>query len=94
MEWWTAKLRRNQERDLRVREKLRAMGWQTMVIWECQLKPNVREATLEEVVRLLQRSFVETHYQAHFSPYTLPEADDLPLAAEESAIYNRKGQTD
>ena len=75
VEWWTAKLRRNQERDLRVREKLRA-------------------ATLEEVVRLLQRSFVETHYQAHFSPYTLPDTDDLPLAAEESAIYNRKGQTD
>lgn len=94
VEWWTAKLRRNQERDLRVREKLRAMGWQTMVIWECQLKPNVREATLEEVVRLLQRSFVETHYQAHFSPYTLPDTNDLPLAAEESAIYNRKGQTD
>ena len=65
-----------------------------MVIWECQLKPDVRMATLEEVVRLLQRRFVETHYQAQFSPYTLPDTDDLPLAAEESAIYNRKGQTD
>ena len=66
------------------------MGWQTMVIWECQLKPDVREATLEEVVHLLQRRYVETHYQAHFSPYTLPDNDSLPVAAEESIAYNKK----
>ena len=93
-DFWKAKIERNKERDLDRRIKLRDMGWHVIQFWECQLKPNVREATLEEVVRLLQRSFVETHYQAHFSPYTLPDTDDLPLAAEDRTIYNRKGQTD
>ena len=90
VEWWTEKLRRNQARDQRVREKLRAMGWQTMVIWECQLKPDVCEATLEEVVRLLQRSFVETHYQTHFKPYAWPDSESLSVAAEESMEYKKK----
>ena len=31
VEWWTEKLRRNKERDARVREELKAMGWNTMV---------------------------------------------------------------
>jgi len=42
----------------RVREELRAMGWNTMVIWECQLKPKERQATLENVVRLLDSGLV------------------------------------
>ena len=79
VEWWTAKLRRNQERDARVREKLRSMGWQTMVIWECQLKPDVREATWEGVVRLLQRRNVETHYQSHSSLIPCPTTIPFPL---------------
>ena len=86
MEWWTEKLRRNKERDERVRAKLREMGWQTMVIWECQLKPQVREATLKEVVRLLQRRYVETHFQARFdaapSYPSLEESAELSIAAE------------
>ena len=55
VEWWTEKLNRNKARDARVREELRAMGWNTMVIWECQLKPKERQATLENVVRLLEK---------------------------------------
>lgn len=86
VEWWTEKLRRNKERDERVRAKLREMGWQTMVIWECQLKPQVREATLKEVVRLLQRRYVETHFQARFdaapSYPSLEESAELSVAAE------------
>ena len=31
VEWWTEKLNRNKARDARVREELRAMGWNTMV---------------------------------------------------------------
>ena len=40
--------------------ELRAMGWNTMVIWECQLKPKERQATLENVVRLLEKTYVES----------------------------------
>ena len=64
VEWWTEKLNRNKARDARVREELRAMGWNTMVIWECQLKPKERQATLENVVRLLEKTYLESTYSS------------------------------
>lgn len=36
--FWEPKLQRNKDRDVQVRKKLRAIGWQPMVIWECQTK--------------------------------------------------------
>jgi len=36
VEWWTAKLARNRERDAEVRSLLEASGWQVLVIWECE----------------------------------------------------------
>lgn len=65
-EWWEQKLRRNKERDERVRAQLTEMGWHTMVVWECQLKPDRRQATLEEIVRLLEKSYVESAYHVVF----------------------------
>ena len=62
-EWWEQKLRRNKERDERVRAQLTEMGWHTMVVWECQLKPDRRQATLEEIV---EKSYVESAYHVVF----------------------------
>lgn len=91
-EWWTAKLARNKARDARVREELKAMGWRTMVIWECQLKPDRREETLANVVRLLRKSYLESAYNAHFvpSPYAFPEEDSLSQVAEEKPGYGKQ----
>ena len=36
--YWANKIRRNKERDAVVQESLRTMGWDTLVIWECQTK--------------------------------------------------------
>lgn len=58
-EFWQRKFARNKERDSRVRDELRAMGWRTMVIWECQLKPANSERTLETVARLLDEARAE-----------------------------------
>ncbi len=38
LEWWRAKLRRNQARDQTVIRRLRSLGWSVCVIWECQTK--------------------------------------------------------
>jgi DNA mismatch endonuclease (patch repair protein) len=38
VEFWTAKLEGNRDRDRRNIRALRRDGWQTLVIWECQLK--------------------------------------------------------
>lgn len=37
-EYWDAKLDRNVQRDRRNRRLLRALGWRTLVVWECQLR--------------------------------------------------------
>lgn len=35
---WTKKITANRERDQRVINKLEALGWQTVVIWECETR--------------------------------------------------------
>lgn len=37
--WWLAKLNKNVERDIKVREELERDGWKVEVIWECELAP-------------------------------------------------------
>lgn len=40
--YWSQKRKRNQARDRRVLRKLRKLGWQVLVIWECELKNPAR----------------------------------------------------
>jgi DNA mismatch endonuclease, patch repair protein len=37
-EFWSAKFRRNVERDAEVRQALLAAGWRVAVVWECALR--------------------------------------------------------
>lgn len=85
-DFWRRKIERNMSRDAEVRERLRALGWRTMVVWECQLKPKCRQQTLTEVADLLRKAFVERHRP---KGYALPhEADGLLVAAEPAAGYS------
>lgn len=36
-EYWLPKLARNRERDLQHAQALNEMGWQSLVVWECEL---------------------------------------------------------
>ena len=38
LEYWEPKLRRNQERDAAHRVRLAELGWDVLVIWECEVK--------------------------------------------------------
>jgi len=38
VEYWAAKLARNCQRDIEHATRLREMGWETMVVWECELR--------------------------------------------------------
>lgn len=38
IEYWGPKLARNVSRDKEHRQKLKDMGWDVLVIWECQVK--------------------------------------------------------
>src|SRR5271157_2589305 len=37
-EYWIKKIRRNRARDAKSQETLKLMGWDVLVIWECELK--------------------------------------------------------
>ena len=36
--FWDPKLAKNKARDAEVRRELRKLGWQVIVVWECQIK--------------------------------------------------------
>ncbi|MDF2812050.1 MAG: mismatch endonuclease Vsr [Microvirga sp.] len=38
LDFWLPKLERNRTRDLENQEKLRLLGWDVLVIWECELR--------------------------------------------------------
>lgn len=48
-EFWRTKLNRNKVRDEYVRRILEKDGWRVLVVWECQLKKDVREQTLRQL---------------------------------------------
>ena len=58
-EFWVAKIRRNMERDKEEQRKLAAMGWHCITIWECELKPKVREQTLESLAFTLNHIWLQ-----------------------------------
>lgn len=59
VEFWQNKIDRNRNRDLDERQKLASMGWHCITVWECQLKPKVRQQTLESLVYTLSHIFLE-----------------------------------
>lgn len=42
-------IKRNVERDRKNKEKLIAMGWKVITIWECELKKKVAEERLNQL---------------------------------------------
>lgn len=37
-EYWEAKIKRNKERDMRNYAALAEIGWQALIVWECELR--------------------------------------------------------
>lgn len=46
-EFWQAKLCRNRERDFKKKVMLEQLGWEVIIIWECELKKDRIEETLK-----------------------------------------------
>lgn len=60
-EFWEIKIRRNKERDNETQKELAKMGWHCVVVWECELKPNVREKTLDSLAFTLNHIYLQDH---------------------------------
>ena len=46
--FWDSKLDRNEERDREAQEAIRALGWRSIVVWECE---TTEEGALEDRLR-------------------------------------------
>ena len=58
-DWWKNKIERTQERDSFNKDILIQMGWNVIIIWECQLKSEHKDETLKETVHLLSETLKE-----------------------------------
>ena len=49
VQYWEKKLYRNRERDEHNQKELEEMGWTVIIVWECELKKDKREQTLDNL---------------------------------------------
>lgn len=61
--FWVEKIRRNTERDAQVRAQLKGMGWNSLTVWTCQLKPKECDNTLRSLVHALDTIYLKNHCQ-------------------------------
>ncbi len=79
-EFWEQKISRNKARDKSVQQRLAEMGWHSITLWECQLKPEKREQTLESLAYMLHGIFLENH---KVKPYEMPQEEVASMVAED-----------
>lgn len=53
-EWWLNKINGNKIKDLNSILALQKLGWEVIMIWECELKAQKREKTLTDLFSLLE----------------------------------------
>lgn len=82
-EFWERKISRNRERDREEQKQLARMGWHCITVWECELKGERREKTLESLEYTLNHIFILDRDQR----YRLPEREDMGMAAEENVNF-------
>ena len=87
IDFWKNKIEQNKERDKKEQCQLAAMGWHCITVWECQLKPKVRNQTLESLAYTLNHIYLEDR---EIKTYKMPEQDDSLMAAEPQSQYGGK----
>ena len=53
-EFWLNKINSNIDRDAIKATQLRELGWQVITVWECELKKDKREHTLENIINKIR----------------------------------------
>lgn len=92
VDFWRKKIKRNRERDLQETIALHSMGWHIIRIWECQLKPKVRMATLTSLEYTLNHIFLMNY--GHKETETKPDEGEcqpiVNIEAESSETYEKR----
>ena len=86
-DFWIDKIRRNKERDREEQRALAAMGWHCITVWECELKLQKREETLDSIAFTLNHIFLQDRKckmaDVKMYPQLDEESDNHLNAAEE-----------
>ena len=85
-EFWQTKIDRNKARDKEEQKRLAEMGWHCITVWECQLKPKVREQTLRSLEYTINHIYLEDH---KVKRYEHPE-EEREMAAEPDVESNTR----
>lgn len=86
-QFWQQKIERNKHRDIEKRIQLRLLGWHTIIIWECQLKPKQRYTTLQALEQTLNKIFLLNNSVEVTASYPVVE-DTTGMVAEEKAPHS------
>lgn len=89
-EFWVKKINRNRDRDKEQHKKLATMGWHVIVVWECQLKSEAREKTLESLAFTLNHIYLQDH-AVSYKP--IEEDTEMSLAAEPMSMLSNEDNT-
>lgn len=88
VDFWKNKIEQNKIRDKKEQRQLADMGWHCITVWECQLKPLVRDQTLESLAYTLNHIYLEDR---EVKTDQITEQPDSLMAAEPDIPY---GETD
>lgn len=88
IEFWTTKIQRNRERDIRNYEILKSQGWNVLVVWECQLTKKRRQNTLRALSLKLSEILLDLN---GVKRYRVDYMNDNTLLAAES-MENYQGK--
>ena len=62
-EFWESKFKANVKRDKEIQEKIKNIGWQSVVVWECEIKnEKIKDKLLEIKKRLTIYNFLTNVY--------------------------------
>lgn len=85
IEFWTTKIQKNCERDVRNYEVLKSQGWNVLVVWECQLTKKRRQNTLRALSLKLSEILLDLNRVKRYPVDCMN--DDAMLAAESMENY-------
>ncbi len=57
VDYWTKKISSNIKRDSSNIQQLEKLGWNVIVVWECELKSKAKEKRLEQLVNEIKATF-------------------------------------
>ena len=53
LDYWKPKIERNEKRDRENYQKMTELGWKVIVVWECELKKEKRDNTLDSLYQTI-----------------------------------------